>query len=62
MIQLSYLFRLKKYGKWQKGKTEISADVPKSEYMNSIRLYLESEYPESNRIEIQNVERIFIRC
>lgn len=58
MIELSYLFRTKKYGKWETGKIEVSSDVPKSEYKNSIMEFLESEYPESNRIEIQSIERI----
>lgn len=58
MIQLTYLFRTKKYGKWEKGKIEVSSDVPKSEYKNSIMEFLESQYPESNRIEIQSIERI----
>ena len=58
MINLTYIFRTKKYGKWEKGKLEVSPDMPKSEYRNSIIEYLESEYPESNRIEVQSIERI----
>ena len=56
MMRLSYLFRTKKYGKWNKGNIEIDVDIPKSEYSNIIRLHLESEYPESTRIEVQNIK------
>ena len=56
MIRLSYLFRTKKYGKWNKGNIEINVDIPKSEYSNIIRLHLEREHPEANRIQVQNIK------
>ena len=58
MIELTYLFRTKKYGKWEKGKLEVSINVPKIEYKNLIIEFLKSEYVEYDRIEVQNIIRI----
>ncbi len=56
MIKLSYLFRTKKYGKWNEGNLEIHSDIPKSDYSKAIRLHLEREYPEANRIQVQSIK------
>lgn len=56
MIKLSYLFRTKKYGKWNEGSLEINSDIPKSDYSKTIRLHLEREYPEATRIQVQNIK------
>jgi hypothetical protein len=56
MIKLSYLFRTKKYGKWNEGSLEINSDIPKSDYSKNIRLHLEREYPESTRIQVQSIK------
>lgn len=58
MINLTYLFRTKKYGKWEKGKLEVSINVPKIEYKNLIIEFLKSEYLEYDRIEVQNINLI----
>jgi hypothetical protein len=59
LINILYSFRTKKYGKWEKGNLEVSCYMPRIEYMNTIKLHLESQYPESNRIEIQNIRIIY---
>jgi len=56
MIKLSYLFRTKKYGKWNEGSLEINSDIPKSDYSKTIRLHLEREYPEATRIQVQSIK------
>ena len=57
-MKLSYLFRTKKYGKWENGVVEVSEDIDKTDYIKIITLSLKSIYPESKRIEVQSVKRI----